>query len=209
MTTAADGQRTTGSGSQHVEEIPAVGDGSPPDLDALLLRTARGDQRAFSDFYDLTASRVLGHVRRLLIDAAQSEEVAQEIFLEAWQSAGRFDPNRGRALTWILTMAHRRAVDRIRASQSAHDRDTAVGIRDLPTDFDVVSETVEVRVEYERVEVAMARLSEPQRQALFLAYYRGLTQSEIADELGIPLGTAKTRLRDAMIRLRDELGVTR
>jgi len=185
------------------------GDGSPPDLDALLLATARGDQRAFSDFYDLTAARVLGLVRRLLIDAAQSEEVAQEVFLEAWQSAARFDPNKGRALTWILTMAHRRAVDRIRASQSAHDRDTAIGIRDLPTDFDVVAETVEVRVEHERVEVAMARLSDAQRQAISLAYYGGLTQSEVAAELGIPLGTAKTRLRDAMIRLRDELGVTR
>jgi RNA polymerase sigma-70 factor (ECF subfamily) len=192
-----------------VDDTSAVGDGPPADLDALLLRIASGDQQAFSAFYDRTASRVLGLVRRLLIDAAQSEEVVQEVFLEAWQSASRFDPNRGRALTWILTMAHRRAVDRIRASQAAHDRDTAIGIRDLPTDFDVVAETVEVRVEHERVEVAMARLSEAQRQAIALAYYGGLSQSEVAAELGIPLGTAKTRLRDAMIRLRDELGVTR
>ena len=200
-------QRSTGVEKQHVDDTS--GDGSPPDLDALLLATARGDQRAFSDFYDRTAPRVLGLVRRLVIDAAQSEEVTQEVFLEAWQSAARFDPNKGRALTWILTMAHRRAVDRIRASQSAHDRDTAIGIRDLPTDFDVVAETVEVRVEHERVEVAMTRLSDAQRQAIGLAYYGGLSQSEIAAELGIPLGTAKTRLRDAMIRLRDELGVTR
>ncbi len=187
----------------------AFGEGSPPDLDALLVRTAHGDRRAFSDFYDLTSARVLGLIRRLMIDAAQSEEVAQEVFLEAWQSAARFDPNKGRALTWILTMAHRRAIDRIRSSQSAHDRDTAIGIRDLPTDFDVVAETVEVRVEHERVEEAMATLSEAQRQAVALAYYAGLSQSEVAAELGIPLGTAKTRLRDAMIRLRDELGVTR
>jgi RNA polymerase sigma-70 factor (ECF subfamily) len=182
---------------------------APVDLDALLLSTGRGDQAAFSDFYDITASRVLGLIRRVLVDAAQSEEVAQEVFLEAWQSATRFDPNKGRALTWILTMAHRRAIDRVRASQSAHDRDAAIGIRDLPTAFDDVAETVEIRIEHERVVKAMGTLSEAQRQAVSLAYYGGLSQSEVAAELGIPLGTAKTRLRDAMIRLRDELGVTR
>ncbi|OJX72381.1 ECF RNA polymerase sigma factor SigK [Leifsonia sp. 71-9] len=184
-------------------------DAAAPDLDALLVRTATGDQQAFSTLYDHTAARVLGLIRRVLIDAAQSEEVAQEVFLEAWQSASRFDPNKGRAMTWIMTMAHRRAIDRIRASQASRDRDTAVGIRDLPTAYDQVAETVEVRMESERVEVAMATLSEAHRQAITLAYYGGLSQSEVAAELGIPLGTAKTRLRDAMIRLREELGVTR
>lgn len=192
-----------------MEEVPVAEHAAPVDLDALLTRTAQGDQAAFSAFYDATAARVLGLIRRVLIDAAQSEEVAQEVFLEAWQSAARFDPNKGRAQTWILTMAHRRAIDRVRASQAAHDRDTAIGIRDLPTAFDDVAETVEIRIEHERVEEAMATLSDAQRQAVSLAYYGGLTQSEIAAELGIPLGTAKTRLRDAMIRLRDELGVTR
>ena len=184
-------------------------DAPASDLDALLLRTAGGDQSAFSAFYDQVAPRVLGLIRRILVDAAQSEEVTQEVFLEAWQSAGRFDPNKGRALTWIMTMAHRRAIDRIRASQAAHDRDAAVGVRDLPVAYDQVAETVEVRMEKERVEVAMAKLTEPQRQAITLAYYGGLSQSQIAAELGIPLGTAKTRMRDAMIRLREELGVRR
>ncbi|MFF1573147.1 sigma-70 family RNA polymerase sigma factor [Leifsonia sp. NPDC058292] len=185
-------------------------DGDVPivDLDGLLALTATGDQRAFSELYDHTASRVLGLVRRVMIDPAQSEEVTQEVFLEVWQSASRFDPNKGRAMTWIMTMAHRRAIDRIRSAQASRNRDTAIGIRDLPTAYDQVSETVEVRVEHERVEAAMANLTDAQREAVSLAYYGGLSQSEVADRLGIPLGTAKTRLRDAMIRLRKELGVT-
>lgn len=177
-------------------------------FDDLLVQTATGDQVAFSTLYDRIAPRVLGLIRRVLVDPAQSEEVAQEVFLEVWQSAARFDPNKGRAVTWIMTMAHRRAIDRVRAAQASRDRDTAVGIRDLPTEYDQVSETVEVRMEHERVEVAMSALSDAQREAVTLAYYKGLSQSEVAEALGIPLGTAKTRLRDAMIRLRNELGVT-
>ena len=185
-----------------------VDDAAAVTLDDLLRLTATGDQAAFSQLYDQTAPRVLGLVRRVLIDPSQSEEVTQEVFLEVWQSASRFDPNKGRALTWIMTMAHRRAIDRVRAAQASRNRDTAVGIRDIPVGYDQVAETVEVRVEHERVEVAMAKLSDTQRQAVMLAYYGGLSQSEVAEHLGIPLGTAKTRLRDAMIRLRDELGVT-
>jgi RNA polymerase sigma-70 factor (ECF subfamily) len=150
---------------------------------------------------------VLGLVRRILVDPAQSEEVAQEVFLEIWQSASRFEPNRGSGSTWILTMAHRRAIDRIRASQSGRDRDLRVGVRDYSPSYDNVAEQAEIRLENERVMQAMQRLSELQRQAITLAYYEGYTQSEIADRLSIPLGTVKTRLRDGMIRLRDEMGV--
>lgn len=187
----------------------ADADTAEPDVtDELLQRTSTGDQDAFSALYDLLAPRVFGLIRRLVIDHSQSEEVAQEVFLEVWQSAARFDPNKGRAIGWIMTIAHRRAVDRIRAAQASRDRDTRIGIRDLPQAFDEVAEAVEVRVEHRRVEGAMSRLSDVQREAVGLAYYGGLTQSEIADRLGIPLGTVKTRLRDGMIRLRDELGVT-
>ena len=175
--------------------------------EVLLRRIADGDQAAFSRLYDEVAPRVLGLIRRLLIDHAQSEEVAQEVFLEIWQSASRFDEKKGGAATWILTMAHRRAIDRIRSSQSGRDRDTKIGIRDYAPEYDHVSESVEVKIEHERVKQAMTRLTELQRQAVSLAYYGGYSHSEVAGLLKVPIGTVKTRLRDGMIRLRDELGV--
>lgn len=180
---------------------------APVPAEDLLLSVARGDQMAFSELYDRLAPRVLGLVRRLVRDHAQSEEVTQEVFLEIWQSASRFEPNKGGASTWILTMAHRRAIDRIRSAQAGRDRDTRVGIRDYRPEYDHVAETVEIRVEHERVEVAMQGLSEAQRQAISLAYYGGYSHSEIAEKLSVPIGTVKTRLRDGMIRLRSKLGV--
>jgi RNA polymerase sigma-70 factor, ECF subfamily len=175
--------------------------------DELLAKVAKGDQRAFAALYDLVAPRVLGLTTRVLRDRAQSEEVTQEVFLEIWQNAPRFDVTKGTATTWIMTMTHRRAVDRVRAAQSSRDRDTKVGIRDYLVDYDSVAETVETTVETERVKKAMARLTEYQRQAVILAYYGGYTHSEVAEMLHIPVGTIKTRLRDGLIRLRDELGV--
>ena len=175
--------------------------------DQLLARVANGDQAAFAALYDQIAPRVLGLVRRLLRDHAQSEEVTQEIFLEIWQTATRYDSTKGGASTWIMTMAHRRAVDRVRASQASRDRDTKIGIRDYDAEYDNVSETVQTRVEHERVEKAMLRLTDLQRQAVSLAYYGGYSHSEVATLLSVPIGTVKTRLRDGMIRLRDELGV--
>jgi len=173
----------------------------------LLERVAEGNREAFSDLYDEMAPRVLGLVKRLLRDHSQSEEVTQEIFLEIWQTASRFDPTKGGAATWILTMTHRRAVDRVRASQASRNRDVKVGIRDMPTEYDGVSESVEVSIEHERVVKAMARLTELQRQAITLSYYGGYTNTEVASILSVPVGTIKTRIRDGMIRLRDELGV--
>ncbi|MCU1549781.1 MAG: polymerase subunit sigma [Glaciihabitans sp.] len=179
----------------------------PVSQNDLLARVADGDQEAFGQLYDEIAPRVLGLIRRLLRDSAQSEEVAQEVFLEIWQTATRYDANKGGASTWILTMAHRRAVDRVRSSQSTRVRDTRIGIRDFPTEYDSVAESVEVRLESERVQQALLRLTELQRQAISLAYYGGYSNSEVAEMLKVPIGTVKTRLRDGMIRLRDELGV--
>ena len=179
-----------------------------PGLDGLLRLVAERDRAAFATLYDQMSSRVLGLVTRLLRDPSQSEEVTQEVFLELWQQADSFKATRGSAVSWILTIAHRRAVDRVRASQASRDRDARIGLRDLDVPFDQVAETVEVRIEHERVKRAMARLTELQREAVILAYYGGYTHPEMAEVLRIPLGTVKTRLRDAMIRLRDELGVT-
>lgn len=183
---------------------------APSVLDAatdLLQRVAQGDQRAFSELYDLITPRMLGLVRHVLKDHAQSEEVVQEVLLEIWQTAPRFDPNKGKAVTWMLTMAHRRAIDRVRSAQSSRDRDTKIGIRDLGREYDSVAENVEIRIEHERVEKALTKLTELQRQAVELAYYGGCTHSEVSTMLGVPIGTVKTRLRDGMIRLREELGV--
>lgn len=191
-----------------LDDVPHDNEVSPASRQqALLERVATGDKQAFSDLYDEVAPRVFGLVKRLLVDHSQSEEVTQEVFLEIWQTATRFDPNKGGATTWILTMAHRRAVDRVRASQSSRDRDLKVGIRDFSSDYDHVTESVEVSVEHERVEKAMARLTELQRQAIQLSYYGGYSNSEVASILSVPIGTVKTRIRDGMIRLRDELGV--
>ena len=179
----------------------------PATKETLLMQVAGGDQAAFGALYDEVSPRVFGLIRRLLVDHAQSEEVTQEVFLEIWQNASRYEPSKGGASTWILTMAHRRAVDRIRSSQSGRDRDVKIGIRDYVSDYDNVADTVETTIEHERVKEAMSQLTELQRQAVTLAYYGGYIHSEVAAMLSVPIGTVKTRLRDGMIRLRDELGV--
>jgi len=183
------------------------GSAPAPTNEDLLQRVARGDRAAFAALYDATASRVFGLVKRLLRDHAQSEEVTQEVFLEIWQTAARYDPTKGGAMAWMLTMTHRRAVDRVRASQASRDRDVRIGIRDHAPAFDSVVENVEVRIESERVKEAMMRLTELQRQAVQLAYFGGFSHREVSAMLRVPVGTVKTRLRDGMIRLRDELGV--
>lgn len=190
-------------GPTDAENIDAV-----VSFENLLELVSQGDQQAFAELYDRTAPRVLGLIKRVLVDHAQSEEVAQEVFLEIWRTATKFDGHRGSAMSWILTMSHRRAVDRVRSSQAGHDRDERIGLRDIETDYDNVSETVEIRIEHERVKRAMQQLTAFQREAISLAYYGGYSHTEIAGILAIPVGTVKTRLRDGMIRLRDEMGVT-
>lgn len=172
----------------------------------LLAQVARGDRRAFSELYDRTARQVYGLVRRVVRDPTIAEEVSQEVFVEVWRTAPRFDPDRGAVLTWIMTMAHRRAVDRVRSEEAARSRDDRVGRMETPNVEDVGS-TVESRLEAERVRRALGGLSDIQREAIELAYYGGLTYREVAELLDVPLGTVKTRIRDGLIHLRDALEV--
>ncbi|MGW9076334.1 ECF RNA polymerase sigma factor SigK [Streptomyces kronopolitis] len=177
-------------------------------LESLLDRVSRGDQQAFESLYTAVAGTVLGLVRRVVRDPAQSEEVAQEVLIEVWRSAARFDPRQGSAMAWIMTMTHRRAVDRVRSAQAAADRDHRAAVHDYTAAFDEVSEQVERRLEREQVRRCLGQLTELQRESVTLAYYRGYTYRETADLLGTALGTVKTRLRDGLIRLRDCLGVS-
>ncbi|GAA3644121.1 ECF RNA polymerase sigma factor SigK [Microbacterium awajiense] len=189
-------------------DVPDDGAPSVDRVGELLRRVADGDQTAFARVYDMLSARVFGLILRVLVDRSQSEEVLQEVFLEVWQSASRFAPNRGQGRSWILTIAHRRAVDRVRASQASTDRDVRAGVRELGAGPDGVAEQVELRIEGERVATALATLPDPQREALTLAYYGGYSQSEIAALVGAPLGTIKTRMRDGLSRLRTQMGVT-
>ncbi|MET7934332.1 sigma-70 family RNA polymerase sigma factor [Streptomyces sp. NPDC005322] len=178
-----------------------------PDLEGLLQMVARGDQSAFSALYDAVSGPVLGLTRSLLRDPAQAEEVTQEVLVEVWRSAARFEPGRGSAMGWIMTLAHRRAVDRVRSAQAASDREERAALLARTPAFDEVTEQVEARLEREQVRRCMRTLTELQRQSVTLAYYRGRTYREVAELLSLPLGTVKTRLRDGLIRLRDCMGV--
>jgi RNA polymerase sigma-70 factor (ECF subfamily) len=177
-------------------------------LEDLMEQVARGDQDAYTEVFNRTSGPILGLVRRVLRDPAQSEEVAQEVLVTVWRTAARFDPARGSAMAWIMTMAHRRAVDRVRSEQSATDRVQRLGAREVQPAFDEVAETVEIRLEREAVRRCLSSLTDLQRESINLAYYGGNSYREVAELLDVPLGTVKTRMRDGLIRLRDCLGVT-
>ncbi|MCS0602033.1 sigma-70 family RNA polymerase sigma factor [Streptomyces sp. LP11] len=174
--------------------------------DELMALVAGGDHRAFEELYRLVSEPVFGLVRRVVRDPAQSEEVTQEVLLELWRSAARFDPARGSALSWILTVAHRRAVDRVRSARAAGEREQREALRAGERDFDQVAEEVEAGLEREWVRRCLHRLTALQRQSVTLAYYDGYTYREVAERLSLPLGTVKTRMRDGLTRLRDCLG---
>lgn len=176
-------------------------------VDALLTRVALGDEYAFAALYDQISPKVYGVVRRVVRDPHQSEEVTQEVFLEVWRLATRFSTSRGSGNAWILTIAHRRAVDRVRSAQASTDRDLRVAAASTTPDYDQVAEAVEDLLDREMVTRALDSLTELQREAVQLAYFGGYTQREVATLLQIPLGTVKTRVRDGLIRLRDVMGV--
>ncbi len=176
------------------------------EADELLLRVAGGDQRAFEELYGVVSGPVFGLVRRVVRDPAQSEEVAQEVLLELWRSATKFDPARGSAMAWILTLAHRRAVDGVRSARAAGEREQREALRANQPAFDQVTEEVEAGLEREWVRRCLDRLTDLQRQSVTLAYYEGYTYREVAEQLSLPLGTVKTRMRDGLTRMRECLG---
>ncbi|GGY51915.1 ECF RNA polymerase sigma factor SigK [Streptomyces omiyaensis] len=171
-------------------------------LDALLLRAADGDRKAFADVYDALARPVMGLACRILRDAGQAEEVTQDVMIEVWRTAGRFRPDLGTAKAWVLTLAHRRAVDRVRSVQASRDREVRAGMLSADRDFDQVAETVENSDERRRVHHCLKALERLQRVPLVLAYYQGMTYVEVAHALSTPEGTVKSRMRKGLDRLR-------
>lgn len=183
--------------------------GSSPHLAELLQRSARGDRAAFAELYDATAARVHGLAVRVVRDPAQAEEVTQEAFLEIWRTASRFDAARGSAVSWLLTIAHRKAVDRVRSAEAASRRESTYHLQNQTVDVDTTAEAATASLEARRVRTALGALTEVQREAIELAYFGGYTHTEVATLLDLPVGTAKTRIRDGLIRLRDTIGVGR
>lgn len=177
-------------------------------LGALLEQIAQGDQAAFAEFYQLTSRRVYGMARRVLIDTELSEDTTQEVFLQVWQNASKFNPDAGSPLAWLMTISHRRAVDKVRSSQSSTDREAKYGASSQEIDHDSVSDEVGSRLEAEAVVRCLETLTDTQQESVRLAYYGGLTYREVAERLNAAVPTIKSRIRDGLIRLKTCLGVS-
>ena len=205
-----------------MDHIRAVPDGTPSpgvpsgagpsetsagQLAELLQRSSRGDEAAFAALYDATSSRAYGLALRVVRNPAHAEEVAQEAYLDAWRSSSRFDPARGSALGWLLTIVHRKAVDRVRSAEAASQRDATYHRETQPVEHDETAESAHASLEAQRVRGAVSTLTDVQREAVELAFFGGYTHTEVATLLDVPVGTAKTRIRDGLIRLRDAMGV--
>jgi RNA polymerase sigma-70 factor, ECF subfamily len=175
------------------------------DLTRMIGSVADGDQAAFASVYDSLVPTVYGVVRRVLRDPSQAEEVTQEVFVEIWRQASRFDPDRGSVRTWAVVIAHRRAVDRVRSEQSHRDRQSTASAAAVDAPATPEDDAIDYD-EGRRAKAALQTLPAAQREALELAFYDGLTHVQIADRLGVALGTVKTRIRDGLIRLRTAMG---
>jgi RNA polymerase sigma-70 factor, ECF subfamily len=190
--------RAAGSG-------PGLTEGGDQGPDGLLAHVARGDQGAFEAVYDRFAGPVYGLILKVVRDPAQSEEVAQEVMLEVWRTAARFDASKGTAATWILTIAHRRAIDRVRSVTASAQRERRIAAAAVGPDE--VADSVEATLDRERVRRCLDGLTELQHESITLAYYGGYSHRQVAGLLGVALGTIKTRIRDGLIRMRDCMGV--
>jgi RNA polymerase sigma-70 factor (ECF subfamily) len=185
---------------------PGRAEGSGQALAGLITQVARGNHAAFEAVYDQLAGPVYGVVLKVLRDPAQSEEVAQEAMLDVWRTASRFDAARGSAVAWVMTIAHRRAVDRVRTenASTAREQKLATG----PVSDEDVAELVETALDRQRVRRCLGSLTTVQAEAVKLAYYGGYTYPQVAELLGVALGTVKTRIRDGLIRMRDCMEVS-
>jgi RNA polymerase sigma-70 factor, ECF subfamily len=189
------------------ERLRSPAGGEPEcDLEELLGRVARGDQAAYEVVYDRLAGPVFGLIRTVLRDPAQSEEVAQEVLLEIWRSADKFDRARGSAMTWTMTIAHRRAVDRVRSAAAEAHRDQESAAR-MSLSTDEVADQAVASIERERVRRCLDALTDIQRESVLLAYYGGYTYPDVARLLHVAVATIKTRIRDGLLRMRDCMGV--
>ena len=196
----------TDSDAQGLASVPSPEEGER-DPNQLLRLVAVGDEHAFELLYRQLAPPAYGVIRRVLRDPAQSEEVTQEVLLEVWRTASRFDPARGSAATWTLTIAHRRAVDRVRAEVAAAGREEKTAWGD-PGPGEEVADVVEASLDRERVQRCVGQLTEVQRQSITLAYYSGYTYRQVSALVGVTLAAVKSRIRDGLLRMRDCLGVS-
>jgi RNA polymerase sigma-70 factor, ECF subfamily len=201
-------RRIKGMDGRNVRAVrpgPGLEEGRDQDLGWLLGRVALGDQDAFEAVYDQVAGPVYGLIRKVVRDPAQSEEVTQEVLLEVWRAASRFDAARGSAATWIMTIAHRRAIDRVRSAAATTEREQRTAVPLAVSDE--IAEIVAANLNAERVRHCLDGLTPLQRESITLAYYGGYSYPQVATLLGTALGTVKTRIRDGLIRLRDCMGV--
>lgn len=189
--------------TEHERSAPV----SSTDLDALLRRVAHRDADAFAQLYDATRSRVYGMVCRVLRDRGYSEETTQDVYLQVWRTADSYDPASGSALAWLLTLAHRRAVDRVRSEQAASQRDSRYGSANVERDTDSVTDAVLSGEDRRRVTACLDGLTDIQRECIELAYYQGMTYVQVSERLSANLATVKSRMRDGLLSLRNCLGV--
>jgi len=200
-------------GTLSIVSTPGGGARSAPDVDehdspdVLLVLVAAGDEPAFARVYDALSPAIFGTCLAVLRDRDHAAEVTQEVMVEVWRTAARFDPERGSARAWALTLAHRRSIDRVRSVQAQRTRDQRALDEQAERPFDVVAEEVEESLDRARVRHCLGSLTATQHEAVTLAYYGGRTYREVAEQLAAPLPTVKARIRDGLIRLRDCLGV--
>jgi len=173
---------------------------------AALTRMARGDQDALAELYDRRARLIFSIALRILRERADAEDVVQEVFAQVWAQAGRYDPARGAVAAWMLTVARSRAIDRLRARSGRPEVGGETHAIESATDASAPQDLQLLSAEQvDSVRRAVNGLPMPQRAALELAYYEGLTHAEIAERLSEPLGTIKTRIRQSLIKLRESL----